>query len=73
MPTEKERKSLPTSTINVAQIRAALAAGSRKPAADPLVAPEAVAVGEIRAAADGATTDTRTSTPRAKSRATREN
>lgn len=57
MPVERERKLLPTSSINVHDIRAALAADSDEPAAEPLLAPAAIAIGDLRAAAaDDATT-----------------
>ncbi len=73
MPTERVRKPLPTSSISVDDIRAALAEGSRKAAPEQLVVPEAIAIDAVTAAAADTPTDTRTSTPRAKSRATKEN
>lgn len=73
MPVEKSRKPYSTSFMSAADVRAAIAEGSRKPAAEPLVPPESLAIGEVRAAVSDTTTDTRTSTPRAKSRATKEN
>lgn len=73
MPTERVRKPLPTSSLSVDDIRAHLAEATRGAPPEPMVPPGALAVDAVTAAAADTTTDTRTSTPRAKTRATKEN
>lgn len=61
MPVERERRLLPTSSINVHDIRAALAADSDEPPAEPLIAPGVISLDAITAAVaaadDGTTPD----------------